>query len=66
MDKSGFFGIDIANGDTAASIAAEVGFEYSCSPQQQRKEKRQQKKRDSQMQKALKRMSAELSDDAED
>ena len=51
-----------ANGDTPASIAAEVGFQYTCSPQQQRKEKREQKKRDSQTQKALKSMSAELGD----
>ena len=26
------------NGDTPASIAAEVGFQYTCSPKQQRKE----------------------------
>ena len=52
-----------ASGDTPASIAAEVGFQYTSSPRQQRKEKRQQKKRDSQTQKALKSMvGAEFSD----
>ena len=53
-----------ASGDTPASIAAEVGFQYTSSPRQQRKEKRQQKKRDSQTQKALKSMvGAEFSDE---